>query len=121
MNKEQLKVDQPLVSIITLNWNNLDLTLQFLESCRKLTYINFELLVCDMNSDIDPTETILAGNYPNTKVLKSPKNLGWGPGNNWGMKQARGEYYFVVNNDTEITSDLLEILLQPLLKDKSIG
>ena len=121
MNKEQLKVDQPLVSIITLNWNNLDLTIQFLESCRQLNYTNFEILVCDMSSDVDPTQRILAGNYPNTKVLKSLKNLGWGPGNNWGMKQANGEYYFVVNNDTEITPDLLEILLHPFFEDLSIG
>lgn len=121
MNKEKHKGFQPFVSIITLNWNNLDLTLQFLESCRQITYPNFEILVCDMNSDLDPTETILAGNFPNTKVLKSPKNLGWGPGNNWGIKQAKGEFYFVVNNDTEITPDLLEILLHPFSDDSSIG
>ena len=96
MNKEKHKGFQPFVSIITLNWNNLDLTLQFLESCRQITYPNFEILVCDMNSDLDPTETILAGNFPNTKVLKSPKNLGWGPGNNWGIKQAKGEFYLHV-------------------------
>lgn len=104
---------EPLISIITLNWNNTDLTLAFLESTRKLTYKNYEILVCDMNSDVDPTEVINNGNYPNTKVLKSDKNLGWGPGNNWGIKQASGDFYFVVNNDTEVTPDLLDLLIAP--------
>lgn len=109
---------EPLISIITLNWNNTDLTLQFLESTRKFTYKNYEILVCDMNSDTDPANVINDGNFPNTKVLKSKKNLGWGPGNNWGMRQARGDFYFVVNNDTEATPELLNILIAPFFDPK---
>lgn len=104
---------EPFISIITLNWNNTPLTLQFLESTRKLNYSNYEILVCDMNSNIDPTEEISKGNFPNTRILKSDKNLGWGPGNNWGMKQAKGDYFFIVNNDTELPPDLLRQLIEP--------
>jgi len=112
---------EPLISIITLNYNQTDITCAFLESTKNLTYKNYEILVCDMASDIDPTAQIIAGNYPNTKVLVSDKNLGFTGGNNWGMRQANGDYMFIVNNDTEVTPDLLDLLIAPFYNDTTIG
>jgi GT2 family glycosyltransferase len=74
-----------------------------------------------MGSDVDPTEYINSQNYPNTKVLRSEKNLGFTGGNNWGIRQAKGDYIFIVNNDTEVTPDLLNVLLEPFAKDSTIG
>ncbi len=111
----------PFVSFVTLNWNNTDVTCEFLESTKQLTWENYEILVCDMNSDIDPTERINLKNYPNTRVIRNEKNLGWGPGNNWGMRQAKGDFLFVVNNDTEVTPGLVEALIGPFLQDETIG
>jgi GT2 family glycosyltransferase len=116
-----LKNKNPLVSIITLNWNQTDITCQFLQSTRQLNYRNYEILVCDMGSDQDPTEYILSQNYPNTKVLRSEKNLGFTGGNNLGIRQANGDFIFIVNNDTEVTPDLLEVLIEPFYQDPSIG
>lgn len=113
--------DQPLISIVTLTWNQTEVTCQFLESTRHLTYKNYEILVCDMGSEIDPTERINAANYPNTRVLRSEKNLGFTGGNNWGMRQAKGDYIFIVNNDTEVTPELLDVLIQPFFEDPTIG
>jgi len=113
--------DQPLISIVTLTWNQTEVTCQFLESTRHLTYKNYEILVCDMGSEVDPTERINAANYPNTRVLRSEKNLGFTGGNNWGMRQAKGDYIFIVNNDTEVTPELLDVLIQPFFDDPTIG
>jgi GT2 family glycosyltransferase len=112
---------EPLVSVITLNYNQARVTCEFLESCRQLHYRNYEILVCDMASDVDPTPMILAGNYPNTRVLLSKENLGFAGGNNWGINQAKGEYIFIVNNDTEVTPDLLHKLLDSFSIDPAIG
>ncbi len=111
----------PLVSIITLNWNQTAVTCAFLESTRKLNYKNFETLVCDMASDIDPTDQINQAAYPNTTVLRSATNLGFTGGNNWGMRQAKGDFVFIVNNDTEVTPDLLTLLLEPFYTNSEIG
>jgi GT2 family glycosyltransferase len=111
----------PLVSIITLNWNQTPVTCAFLESTRNFNYKNYEILVCDMGSDVDPTEQINQAEYPNTKVLRSPVNLGFTGGNNWGMRQAKGDFVFIVNNDTEVTPNLLDVLLEPFYTDSSIG
>ncbi len=116
-----MKTTCPLVSIITLNWNQTAVTCAFLESTRRLTYKNYEILVCDMGSNIDPTAEINARNYPNTKVLRSDTNLGFTGGNNWGMRQSKGDFIFIVNNDTEVTPDLLDLLLEPFYHDSMIG
>lgn len=112
---------KPLVSIITLNYNQTDVTCAFLESTRALSYPNYEILVCDMGSGKDPTDQIKTGNYPKVKILVNPRNLGFTGGNNWGMRQAKGELIFIVNNDTEVTPELLDLLVEPFFNDESIG
>ena len=111
----------PLISIIILNYNQTDITCEFLESTRNLTYPNFETIVIDNASKISPKAQIEAGNYPNIKLLENEVNLGFTGGNNLGIRLAKGEYIFVVNNDTEVTPNLLDILIEPFRNDPSIG
>jgi GT2 family glycosyltransferase len=74
-----------------------------------------------MDSDEDPTTIINERQFPNTRVLRSDKNLGFSGGNNWGIRQAKGDYIFIVNNDTEVTPTLIDDLLEPFGNDPSIG
>lgn len=111
----------PLVSIITLNYNQTDITCALLETCRKLTYPNYEILVCDMNSYEDPTKKIKDGHYPYTSLHLSNANLGFAGGNNWGMQFANGEYILLLNNDTEVSAGLIEKLLIPFDLDADTG
>jgi GT2 family glycosyltransferase len=111
----------PLVSIITLNYRQAEVTCEFLESCRQLTYPNYEILVCDMKSAEDPSEKILKGNYPHTTLYLSEENLGFAGGNNWGMQLAKGEYVLLLNNDTEVQADLIQKMLIPFDIDPRAG
>lgn len=111
----------PLVSIITLNYRQAEVTCEFLESCRKLTYPNYEILVCDMKSDENPSEKIQRGFYPHTTLYLSDRNLGFAGGNNWGMQFAKGDYVLLLNNDTEVTPDLIEKLLIPFSLNPETG
>ncbi|HTS44619.1 MAG TPA: glycosyltransferase family 2 protein [Puia sp.] len=112
---------EPFVSIITLNYNQALITREFLESTRQLTYPNYEILICDMASDIDPATVIRTADYHNTRLLLCSENLGFAGGNNWGMRQAKGDYIFIVNNDTEVTPDIIQRLLVPFSKYSGIG
>jgi GT2 family glycosyltransferase len=113
--------NQPLVSILTLNYNQAAVTVEFLESSRNLRYSHFEILVCDMASTVNPATVFNASDYPNTRLLRSDKNLGFAGGNNWGMRQAKGDFIFIVNNDTELTPDIIENLLEPFSQNPAIG
>ena len=112
---------QPLVSIITLNYNQAAVTAEFLESSKRLLYPFFEILICDMASSEDPGNIFKGADYPNARLLVSSKNLGFAGGNNWGIRQARGEFVFIVNNDTDLTPDIIQRLIQPFFQNPSIG
>jgi GT2 family glycosyltransferase len=110
----------PLISIIILNYNQLKVTCEFLDSAKTLTYPNVEIILVDNNSVENPTAHITA-NYPHVHLIVNEKNHGFTGGNNIGMKAAKGEYYFIVNNDTEVHGNLLELLLEPFYNDPKIG
>jgi GT2 family glycosyltransferase len=111
----------PLVSIITLNYNRSELTLQLLQSLQYLAYPNVEILVCDMNSREDQAKILSAISFPNTIVLFSKVNRGFAGGNNWGIEHSKGEYVLLINNDTVVEPELVGKLLNALQSSTDIG
>lgn len=106
------QVNQPLVSIITLNWNSAAVTCDFLRSIKEQnTYKNIEVIIVDNASKENPTHAFLSI-YPSAKIICNQSNLGFSGGNNKGIRQAKGDYLFIVNNDTEFTAGLLEGLIE---------
>jgi GT2 family glycosyltransferase len=112
---------EPMVSIITLNYNQAAVTADFLESSKSLEYRHYEILVCDMASSVNPATIFNVSDFPNTRLLLSDKNLGFAGGNNWAMHQAKGDFFFIVNNDTELTPGIIRKLLQPFFQNPEIG
>jgi len=113
--------NMPLISVVTLNYNQAGVTKEFLESFRAIRYPNYEILVCDMASAEPITSKIRIEDYPKARLLSSKENLGFAGGNNWGISHAKGEFIFIVNNDTEVTPDLLDKLIQPFFDQENIG
>ena len=111
----------PLVSIITLNYNQSELTVQLLQSLQQLAYPNVEVIVCDMNSKEDQSAILSGISFPKTRVLFSNVNLGFAGGNNWGIEQSNGEYILLINNDTVVEPNLVDKLLSVLQHSKNIG
>lgn len=107
-----MSFNQPLISIIAINYNSLEVTCEFIESINKHnTYPNIEILIVDNASRIDPTQR-LKQIRPDINVIVNDQNLGFSGGNNVGIRQSRGDFIFIVNNDTEFTAGLLEGLLE---------
>ena len=111
---------KPLISIITINYNNAEITGDFLESLRYVDYDNIEVIVVDNASKENPTET-LKNIYPAVNIILSKKNLGFAGGNNLGIKAAKGDYLFFVNNDTVLTANIFEGLLEIFEKYPDAG
>lgn len=99
------------VSVITINYNQANVTGALLESLRKVTYPDVEVIVVDNFSIEDPTEYITQ-HFPEVKFIRSEKNLGFAGGNNLGIEAATGEYLLFLNNDTEVDPGFLEPLVQ---------
>lgn len=111
---------KPLVSIITINYNESEVTLDLLQSIRGLTYPNYEIIVVDNASPNDNPDSIKE-KYPEVNLIKSKENLGFAGGNNLGVKQAKGDYLLFINNDTIVPKGFIEPLVETLQEDKTIG
>ncbi|MEO1486048.1 MAG: glycosyltransferase family 2 protein [Bacteroidota bacterium] len=111
---------KPLVSIITVNYNESLVTMEFLESVRKLSYSNVEVIVVDNASPNDDPDAIKTA-FPEIQLIKSHENLGFAGGNNLGVKHSKGEFLLFVNNDTIVPEHFLEPLVETLQNDLNIG
>lgn len=111
---------KPLVSIVILNYNQFQVSCEFLESCKRLTYDQYEIIMVDNASKENPS-AYMQEHYPYVTFIRNKENLGFTGGNNVGISAAKGDYVFVVNNDTEVTPNLLEKLLEPFEQDPTIG
>jgi GT2 family glycosyltransferase len=111
--------NQPLVSIITVNYNGNKITDDFLNSLNQITYKNIEVFVVDNASTEIPN--ILKVKYPFIHLIISDVNVGFAAGNNLGIRQAKGKYLFLLNNDTEVDPGFLEPIVSLMEGNENIG
>jgi GT2 family glycosyltransferase len=115
-----MKRQNPLISIITVNYRQEAVTCALLDSILNNSYKNIEVIVVD-NGSIKDCCAEFQQHYPLVKTIISLENLGFAGGNNLGIKAAIGNFLFFVNNDTVFTEGLIENLLSRFEKEESIG
>lgn len=108
------------ISVIIVNYNGL----RFLKNCLdslidKLNTISHEIIIIDNNSQ-DESCAFIRKEYPMIHLIESNINYGFGKGNNEAVKQAKGKYLLLFNNDT-ILLDKLDSLLSLLENDRYVG
>jgi len=109
------------VSIILVNFNGEDVLVDCLSSLEKFVpKHNSEIIVVDNNSQ-DNSINIIESNFPDVRLIKLPQNLGFGTGNNAGAKEAKGDFLFLLNTDTIVTSDFLPHLLELMSSNSDVG
>lgn len=109
------------ISIILVNYNGADVLIDCLNSLEKfIPRDNCELIVVDNNSQ-DNSLDILNDKFPHIKLIKLPKNVGFGAGNNAGAKVAKGEFLFLLNTDTILTNNILPHLLELMSENPDVG
>jgi len=113
-------MEKPLVSIITISYDHPDVTCALLESLRHVTYTNIEVIVVDNASPKDDP-AIIPQSFPEIVFIQSKINLGFAGGNNLGIRQAKGKYILLLNNDTEVEPGFLEPLVAKLESNPQIG
>lgn len=120
MTMENQNRKNPKVSIITINYNQSEVTADFLNSLRKISYPDYEIIVVDNASPTDNPDR-LKEDFPEIQLIKSKENLGFAGGNNLGIKKANGKYLFFINNDTIVPVNVLEPLVERLENEPEIG
>ena len=112
------------ISIILVNYNGSNDTLECINSLKKCNYPNYEVVVVD-NSSKDNDRDNLVKNMPNDiKIIFSNINTGFSGGNNLGINYAinnGAEYICLLNNDTVVEFDFLSNLYSIITKHSNIG
>ena len=106
------------LSIITVNYNGLKDTCALIESISFNE--NMEVIVVDNASKQDEA-SIIQKQFPQVKVIRSEKNLGFAGGNNLGIKKSKGKYLFLINNDTIFKEFNVNSLINRLEYSPNIG
>lgn len=112
--------NQPLVSIIVLNWNGKDYLETCLFSLIKQIYPNLEIILVD-NASTDGSVQYVKSRFPKVTIIENDKNLGFGGGNNTGIRVSSGKYIMILNNDTEVDSGCVAELVKVMDRDNKIG
>lgn len=122
INKSMSRV---VVGIITYENFTAKYLPYFLQSLKKQTFQNFELLVFD-NSEKkeDNNNSIINEYFPNVKLQGVKKNLGFARAYNFLIREARdakADYFFVINPDLILEPDVLELLVKEMDGNKDLG
>ena len=102
--------ENPLVSVIVLNYNAGELLLNCIESVKKSAYKNLEIIVVD-NISTDKSQEICKEKHPDIKLIQNDENLGYCEGNNVGIRNANGEFIVILNPDTVVEPNWLNHLM----------
>lgn len=112
-----------LVSFITINYNSSKYTIDLIKSIHKFTSVEYEIIVVDNKSkrkDLLNLETFTIKDSK-VKLIKNSSNDGFSAGNMFGVQHARGEYYFFINNDTQLLNDCSLMMSKYLDTHKDIS
>lgn len=107
--------DSPLLSVIIPNRDSPDLLARCLESLRRSSYRDYEVLVVENGSRQPETFQYYdeLRRQPGVRILEWHQPFNYAAVNNFAAAQARGELLLFLNNDTEfITADALEELVR---------
>ncbi len=121
-NKMSNTSEKSLVYVVIVTYNGM----KWIERCLNsllLSSITIHIIVID-NQSIDGTAEYIEQSFPDVDLIKSNKNLGFGKGNNVGMKmalEANADYTFLLNQDAWIKPDTIEKLIKVHYNNKDYG
>jgi GT2 family glycosyltransferase len=123
-NTNKMTNSKVAISIIIVNYKTPQLLLECIRSIVDTTKeLSYEIVIVDNHSE-DESEILIATNFPNVKWINSGYNAGFARANNRGIRETNGDFIFLLNPDTTLTSNYLVKMInhyQLLSKMEKVG
>ncbi|MCG8443725.1 MAG: glycosyltransferase family 2 protein [Caulobacterales bacterium] len=98
------------LSILMVNYNTREMTLECLRSLFAETYGSFEVILID-NDSRDGSADAVAAEFPQVRLVRSPDNLGFARATNIAAQMAKGGRFLLLNTDTVVLDGAIDRLL----------
>ena len=108
-----MKNNLPKIFVVVLNFNGYKDTRNCIDSLKKVSYPNFEIVVVDNASEDNSVER-LKDEFSDIEFIISNENLGYAGGMNMGAKfglKNNADLVLLTNNDVVFTEKFFEPLL----------
>lgn len=105
------------LSIVIVNFNTKKLTAQCISSVFASTHCDFEIIVVDNSSK---QEEKYSSDSPKVRVIHT-ENHGFGHACNVGMKTSRAEFFLMLNSDTIVHNDAIDVCLDYMKNHADVG
>ena len=116
LKNTEIEENNPLISIVILNYNAGNLLIDCVDSIQKSNYKKFEIIVVD-NISKDKSHKKCKEKFPDIKLIENSENLGYCEGNNVGLRVTNGEFVVILNPDTIVDPSWLSELLYAYRKN----
>ncbi len=102
----------PDLTVSVISADNLPLLLPCLESIFHRTHeVDLEVYVVD-NASSDGTSEEVRHRFPQIKIIRNEKRLGFSTNNNMVLKRGTGRYLMLLNDDTKLLEGALDRLVE---------
>ena len=109
------------VSIIIVSFNTRDMLHECLQSVyRDGSSLSHQVIVVD-NASTDGSQEMIERDFPQTVLIKSTVNLGFGKANNLGFEKAKGKYIVLLNSDAFLSGKSLERSIEHMEANPRVG
>jgi len=109
------------LAIIIVNWNTRDILEQCLHSVySSKTTKHIDVWVVD-NGSSDGSERMILEKYPQTRLITNNDNVGFAQANNQAITNSKGDYVLLLNPDTVVENDVIEVLVDYLEEHPDVG
>jgi len=109
------------VSFIIPNWNQKQLLHESISSIyNTIGTISYEIIIVD-NASIDESVEYIQKSFPDVIFIRNSTNLGYAKAVNQGVTLSKGDFIFLLNNDTKLLEGTTERLLSFLNETADAG
>ena len=109
------------ISVVIVNYNSIDYLEQCIASIKVAnSTFKYEIIIVDNHSSDSPSFEFI-NRYENVRLIRLDENLGFAKANNIGVAQTNGKYILILNPDTLLDENTLEVMYEYMENHTEVG